>query len=97
MTFFLAENVFTGLSPSIVSSCINAQNAIQGGTCVWWQIEISQFLAFFSTYIFTLQQLLEDPVSILFHIPNRYPHFGGGSQKCTQGTPPVKARKSQKV
>ena len=66
-------------------------------TRVWWHIEISKFLAFVSNYIFTLQQFLEDPVEILFHIPNRYPHFWGGSEKCTQGTPPVKARNSQKV
>ena len=32
-------------------------------------------------------------------MPNRYPHFMGGSQKCTQGAPPVKARncKSMKM
>ena len=66
-------------------------------TRVWWQIEISQILAFFSTHISTLQQLLEDLVEILFHISNRYPHFFGGSQKCTQSTPPVKVRNSQKV
>ena len=33
-------------------------------TRVWWQIEISKFLAFSSTYIFTLQQLMENPVKI---------------------------------
>ena len=66
-------------------------------TCVWWQIEISKLLAFFSTHIFTLQQLLEDPVKILFLIPYHFPRFGGGSQKCTQGTPPVKARNSPNV
>ena len=66
-------------------------------THVLWQIELSQFLAFFSTHIFTLQQLLEDSVKILFHIHHHYAHFWGGSQKCTQGTPPVKARNSQKV
>ena len=32
-------------------------------------------------------------------MPNRYPHFMGGSQKCTQGAPPLKARncKSMKM
>ena len=30
-------------------------------------------------------------------MPNRYPHFRGGSQKCTQGTPLVKARNSKKL
>ena len=40
---------------------------------------------------------MEDPVKILFHIPNHFTHFWGGSQKCTQGEPPVKARNSQKV
>ena len=27
----------------------------------------------------------------------RYPHFMGGSQKCTQGTPLVKARNGKKL
>ena len=36
-------------------------------------------------------------MKILFRIHICYPHFKGVSQKCTQGTPPVKARNSQKV
>ena len=42
--------------------------------CLFWQIETPQYLAFFTTYICPLQQLLEAPVKILFHISNRYPH-----------------------
>ena len=82
-----AAILFTTNNKNYTNTTINQVQLGLPHTHVWWQIEISQFLAFFSTHIFTLQQLLEDPVKILFHIPNPYPHFWGGSQKCTHSTP----------
>ena len=61
-------------------------------TRVWSGSEIPQYFTIFSTHNFPVQRLLEGIVQIWLFIPNRYPHFRGGSQKCTQGTPLVKAR-----
>ena len=33
----------------------------------------------------------------LLGMPNQYPHFRGGSERCTQATPLVKARNGKKI
>jgi len=86
------------MNETFISSCNNFdKNTILGShglrnTRVWWGIEISQFLAFISSNIFTLQQLLEDPVEILFHIPNHYTHFW----RVAKSVPRVHPCESQK-
>ena len=98
------SGVFGSILPSLPTSqllsSVNPQYlhnySISWYTHVWWQIEISQCLDFFSTYIFTFQKLMEGPVKILFHIPNRFPNFWRGYQKCAQGTPPWKPEKAQR-
>ena len=66
-------------------------------TCVWSGSEISKFCTYSSTHKFTVQQLLEGIVLIWMCMNINYPHFMGGSQKCTQGTPLVKVRNGKKL